>query len=217
MAKKKTDWGVPDWRDADAYPKKLDPRLWRWEFARRRPDYRATWEQASRRATVPGTRFPHEPAEAAQYGLLHLINPRFSAHDLQDRDLVDFYFLPAAINPKHPIITIPFDLYAPAGAQINHAARILRGLQDKARAAGKRIEGERPQREKWPLYLRVLDAREHAEVAFRTIAVELLDCRAPDSSMTPAKYDQQQNRVEQAEARAAIFYKQACGIRDLLP
>ena len=38
-----TDWGLPDWRDASAYG---DTRLrklvrWRWEFVRRKPEYRS--------------------------------------------------------------------------------------------------------------------------------------------------------------------------------
>jgi hypothetical protein len=39
------NWGVPDWRDKDAYPKPDDLRLdeWHWEFLRRRPDYRKAW------------------------------------------------------------------------------------------------------------------------------------------------------------------------------
>lgn len=43
-------WGVPDWRNADAYPKpdELSDRLWRWQFIRRMPDYREAWERASK-------------------------------------------------------------------------------------------------------------------------------------------------------------------------
>lgn len=37
------DWGVPDWTDEQAYPKKLHMLQWWWEFTRRRPDYRALW------------------------------------------------------------------------------------------------------------------------------------------------------------------------------
>lgn len=37
-------WGVPDWRDAAAYPRSLSDDLWRWEFLRRREDYRNDWE-----------------------------------------------------------------------------------------------------------------------------------------------------------------------------
>ncbi len=39
------DWGVPDWRDANAYPSPNGLNLyeWWWEFTRRRPDYRELW------------------------------------------------------------------------------------------------------------------------------------------------------------------------------
>ena len=44
------EWGVPDWRDAAAYPQPddLSDWLWRWEFIRRMTDYRNAWDQASR-------------------------------------------------------------------------------------------------------------------------------------------------------------------------
>jgi len=39
-----SDWGVPDWRDASAYPDETLPLvLWQWEFLRRREDYRQDW------------------------------------------------------------------------------------------------------------------------------------------------------------------------------
>jgi Proteobacterial transcriptional regulator-like domain len=39
------DWGTPDPRDADAYPKpaSTSPQQWAWEFLRRNPDYRRDW------------------------------------------------------------------------------------------------------------------------------------------------------------------------------
>ena len=37
------NWGVPDWRDAAAYEVQRSPRQWRWEFLRRRQDYREDW------------------------------------------------------------------------------------------------------------------------------------------------------------------------------
>lgn len=42
------DWGVPDWRDAAAYPSSGDAlslKQWCWEFTRRHPDYRALWQR----------------------------------------------------------------------------------------------------------------------------------------------------------------------------
>jgi len=42
-------WNVPDWRDESAYPSRdeLSDKLWRWEFIRRMPDYRAAWAKAA--------------------------------------------------------------------------------------------------------------------------------------------------------------------------
>jgi len=44
-------WNVPDWKDESAYPRsdELSDQLWRWEFIRRMPDYRATWAKAAER------------------------------------------------------------------------------------------------------------------------------------------------------------------------
>lgn len=44
-------WGVPDWHDASCYPANLSDGLWRWEFLRRREDYREDYRQ-SHAATV---------------------------------------------------------------------------------------------------------------------------------------------------------------------
>jgi hypothetical protein len=42
-------WGVPDWKDASAYPQpeELSDKLWRWEFVRRMHDYRLAWDRAA--------------------------------------------------------------------------------------------------------------------------------------------------------------------------
>lgn len=41
-----TQWNVPDWKDAGAYPRPEDLSLtyWRWEFLRRRQDYKEDFE-----------------------------------------------------------------------------------------------------------------------------------------------------------------------------
>src|SRR4051794_6937886 len=45
-------WGVPDWRDTAAYSRAENTRLgrWRWEFLRRRQDYREDWRLHFERA-----------------------------------------------------------------------------------------------------------------------------------------------------------------------
>jgi hypothetical protein len=49
MSKQSDEWGVPDWRDASAYPQPddLSAKRWRWEFVRRMPDYREAWDRAA--------------------------------------------------------------------------------------------------------------------------------------------------------------------------
>jgi len=47
----KNEWGTPDPRDADAYPKPTSATpmaQWAWEFLRRRSDYRAWWDRLVR-------------------------------------------------------------------------------------------------------------------------------------------------------------------------
>jgi hypothetical protein len=39
----KHDLGVPRWQDAGSYPTPTTDHQWRWEFLRRRPDYRRAW------------------------------------------------------------------------------------------------------------------------------------------------------------------------------
>lgn len=43
---KRQKWGVPDWRDASAYPETLPDHIWRWEFLRRLADYRKDYQRA---------------------------------------------------------------------------------------------------------------------------------------------------------------------------
>ncbi len=41
-----SEWGIPDWREASAYPdEKMDLWSWRWEFLRRGDEYRKDWLQ----------------------------------------------------------------------------------------------------------------------------------------------------------------------------
>lgn len=48
QSNKECDWGVPDWRRVDDYgdTEAWSDRRWRWEFTRRRPDYRQDFEAA---------------------------------------------------------------------------------------------------------------------------------------------------------------------------
>jgi hypothetical protein len=76
-------WGVPDWRDAAAYPcepDELSPRNWWWEFTRRRPDYRELWEHPSNgwmEGEGDDERFPADRQDLAmRFQMGFLLNPR---------------------------------------------------------------------------------------------------------------------------------------------
>src|SRR6516165_10294572 len=43
-------WGIPDWTNPKFYPNEATDRVWRWEFLRRRPDYREAWVSLSAKA-----------------------------------------------------------------------------------------------------------------------------------------------------------------------
>jgi hypothetical protein len=94
-----TGWGIPDWTSATAYgdTTRWSENKWRWEFTRRREDYRADFDRnlpetlaelAERSRAEPGQQFlrPDQPGFVAQgyvdlthkYGLGGLPNPRIS-------------------------------------------------------------------------------------------------------------------------------------------
>lgn len=63
MPANQCNWGVPDWRDGTAYPAPDDfTSVWRWQFLRRRSDYREDWllhhEQSFRRNVANSRNLP---------------------------------------------------------------------------------------------------------------------------------------------------------------
>jgi hypothetical protein len=89
------EWGLPDWRDPEAYGdvKRWTFNRWRWEFYRRRDDLRAyfdahadeSWRRGSVRRTVegdplrpdePGFKTLHSPEALERFGYASVPNPR---------------------------------------------------------------------------------------------------------------------------------------------
>jgi hypothetical protein len=106
-------YGVPDWRDAKAYPRKLPKGAipppghrelsrdqWRWEFLRRITDYHDSWEYFEDGATSYQLATPENLSDLAEedfhtlddpkyfalniFDLSHIIDPRTQAHDLPE-------------------------------------------------------------------------------------------------------------------------------------
>jgi hypothetical protein len=104
-----SEWGLPDWTDPHAYGQTAAwcESRWRWEFTRRREDYRADFDANSDKTfkhyvelharlkekghSVGRTLEPHEPGfqadaswdQRVKYGI-GLLNPRLSEQPLED-------------------------------------------------------------------------------------------------------------------------------------
>ena len=165
LRNKLRDWGTPDWRDADAYPSRLSHEQWRWEFYRRRADYRKEWSAARPKAGY---------LKHLRWANGHvLIDPRLPASQLDEFDLL---WVP---RPRPRVrVAFEFDGLAPIAPQIRAAERLLRGLQRKASAVGLSVRASRKPNAQannlWARYLRVLDARE-AGATFREIGQAIHD------------------------------------------
>ena len=193
-------WGLPDWRDKDAYPDpdpdQIHDDKWRWEFLRRRPGYRRDylWPDAKFRSPTKGLYF-----ELA-YGLPDPADPRLSAVDadryntLRNDDLLSmnpqdstsafFRFLDdddryvAALCHETSRLVRPdsassslflrVDLRRSVPKQLAHLKKIAKDCQQSWS-----VKQVRRRPKLWPMYLRVLDARE-AGASYNEIAGSFL-------------------------------------------
>jgi hypothetical protein len=201
-------WNTPDWREADSYPKpkELSMTLWRWEFLRRRADYRLDWEEFAKRSYEWDLAQSADPShESYQKPIPKPDDPEFRAsilclaYESLKRPELNPVFTEAlrryekydlGIGLPNPRIRVPprlsfdakyvgmiegpldgssklsltdtevmfkYDLSLPLEGQLRFVSMLLGKMQ--THAYGKNIT-RRAQIEKWPLYLRVLDARE---------------------------------------------------------
>ena len=83
-------WGLPDWTNPKAYPADLTYRVWRWEFLRRRNDYREAWDRWKNYATIAPPIVPTRGLlSALPYDLKTEtwepdMKGRFGVHDIYD-------------------------------------------------------------------------------------------------------------------------------------
>ena len=100
------NWGVPDWRDKDAYPKPDDLTFdeWRWEFQRRSPKYREKWllyAERTYRANVEEGRAAGPNVRFRENFFLTIDDPNFvalepGADEVQALKRLDFLRDPSA-------------------------------------------------------------------------------------------------------------------------
>ncbi len=188
-------WRAPNWQDASAYPDDLQPDQWRWQFLRRNKSYQQDWaiysqikyfqwpsqlppwppedssldERAKRIAEMPGCR--------EKYNVEYLLDPN------ESQPWLNLFVVraPFCVSPYDGdklgkweaagLRLIAFDLEQPLAAQIAEAHELLKKLQEFFHDDSPR---SRDRTQKWPLYLRIFDART-AGLTFQKIGQSLLN------------------------------------------
>src|SRR5579883_843712 len=181
-------WGVPDWPDASAYPKPRDltPRGWVWEFLRRNPEYRHAWawegdQRLAREARRFGLRRPLDPSEPND-------DPPFD-----DAPEPRIYEGPGEhlVQLSRNEVAVVFDTTLPMPDQLAAAMKRL----------PKRADGLRMRLDKFPTYLRLLDAadaeacRGGGKVNLSRIAKAIYPDKSPEAAREAAR-----NEMKAAEA-----------------
>lgn len=177
-----SEWGVPDWRDASAYGAQPDWNVnrWRWEFLRRRNDLRdefdekceAEFADTMKRFHETPEHFdgsPYRPDERGFHIFSRLIapdcpllqplpNPRIGDQPYFAISWTDGVGTGAFYKREPPAghLRVDFDLSKPIEPQLRAAKKLL--LTSQVKHAGKAIQ-IRHHPDKWPTYLRVIDAR----------------------------------------------------------
>lgn len=191
------NWGVPDWRDGAAYKTNLSKTQWRWEFLRRRNDYREDWllhfERSFRRSVARFRNIPVRPGFGSwekffstsadmpgcleKYGMPDLLDPssKVSSFGLfgvsAPHGVSHAHAREETFDPyENGKLLMAFDLHRPLPEQLREAKGLLELYQ--AELYGK-PEGGRDHVSKWATYLRVLDARDAGET-FEAIGMALL-------------------------------------------
>ncbi len=201
--------GVPDWRDENAYPgeDELTNDEWRWEFLRRRNDYREdfarpdeSYIEESKGRYFERVYFVGHPADPTRSvkamktkksdtsdPFSNLFPPTFDITFL-DTDLKALYGDPftgelprGKAQPYH--LDLRVDLTHPLRPQFRRLYRFAKDDQ-----ASWQPHVRRPRPNKWPLYLRVLDAydagaklREIGEVVLGSVDYDAAAKRAAET------------------------------------
>jgi len=147
------------------YTQNLTPTLWAWEFLRRNPDYRDSWETG-------------DESRAQEWGLARLVDPdERSPEGLR----FNMSFGGMIIGERNFYLTVPlghvyydFDITKPLPPQLQKAGSDLRLVRDMEDRIGEipSASDSRMRTDKWPEYFRLLDAAA-AEASRQEIAAEL--------------------------------------------
>lgn len=207
-------WGVPDWRDPvylsdyGEYPADCEHKWtklkWKWEFIRRRDDYRNDFFAAMESLDynpmasedsgyIDGLVFEHDGAK--KYGLLSFLDPRvgrwlggFVEEELEYGNGIQFGCRCHEDNEySERYITITFDLSRDLNEQINSIKDELYRSQgyfyEIEDITPDVLKKRRDRDDKWPLYLRILDARSAGATYLEMAEVLFPDTRHDDEAM----------------------------------
>jgi len=187
-----TDWGIPDWRNAEAYGDtgQWSTDRWRWEFVRRRDDVRRAFDATAQETYQQDVIWdecdegePLKPCErgftsgcelALTLGYHGLPNPRFGDqpdYTISCRNSDGSIWLVYKDAYRDPSLAqLTFKLDAPIEAQLESARKEL--LERQSARSGRAIKRRRHPA-KWLTYLQALDARADGQ-SWNSIAQSLL-------------------------------------------
>lgn len=91
---------IPDWRDRNTYPRPedLNDTFWRWEFLRRRPDYRQDWEKSYPPSYAFDRACADDPAYPTRFHK-RIFSPDHPAFRARMPDSLEKYHLSGLPNP----------------------------------------------------------------------------------------------------------------------
>lgn len=212
----KSALGIPSWLDAGAYPGEgTSDAEWRWEFLRRRPDYRKAWadqydESQARfdEMDSDGLFRDEENGRETFYALGTSLRSACEPFGLRImlapssafRPMSPPLFLSSAgfglshHGNGHPLalkdnqFAIVFDISKSLSSQLERAKRFLTAVQGESFGE---IKAPRHHRGLWAGYLRAIDARE-AGATFEFIYEEIHLRNLPQTAYD-AKADKEQN------------------------
>lgn len=229
---KKPNW-LPDWTDITKYPdhEKVTPREWAWEFLRRNAKYQRLWKKLASLQAPSGFIFKGSEAHKTleiykrleeikerfekEFGVSNPAPPSMAVADA-DIDWQPQYWIKPVNWPDHH----DFDM---TGADLNHPAELLVKLdlrlqigpqldsvrtilKSEAKKLG--LKEPRGQFQKYPAYLRVLDAKVSGATA-NAIAEKILGSRMKSTAIRSTrsiKYAMFSTRQSYYVIRATAFW-----------
>ena len=187
------------------YTQYLPPSRWAWEFLRRNPDYRDCWESG-------------DQSGAHEWGLARLVDP----DDRCPEGLrFNLSFGGMIIGGWHSDLAVPlghvyydFDITKPLPKQLEKAARDLRLVQDIENQIGELppMSPTRDRIDKWPRYLRILDAA--TEETSRAEMAEHLFPDLPDDYPNHKGSKAASNSLRQARGMVEVGYRKILLIQE---